>query len=69
MDTIDEVIGEALSYDNDIKGIVPKIDKTSVFIIIKEHKTNFPKKIKCRLPNPFQSHFDWVKKTFTRPYK
>ena len=56
--TLDLINKEAqqIITNNRIKGKIPKLDDSSAFITIKDHKSTFPRITKCRLLNPSKSH-------------
>ena len=47
---------------NNLKGKIPRYDKTPAYVTIKDHKPDFPKKLKCRLINPSKTHIGRISK-------
>ena len=62
--TIDSINSEAESLicTNKIKGKIRKINTNNAFISIKDHKSNFPYSIKCRLLNPSKTSIGKISK-------
>ena len=61
---INEINKEALSIIKEIKvsGKVKKIQNNSAFLTVKDHKTEFPNKVECRLINPIKSDLGKISK-------
>ena len=53
---------ETLLSVNEVKGKIRKMNTNNAFVTIKEHKSNFPYKINCRLLNPCKSSIRKISK-------
>ena len=53
---------------NGIRGKIPKLEEKQAFITIKDHKSDFPRNIKCRLINPSKTHLAKVSKKILDNY-
>jgi len=62
--TIDIINSEAetLLSINEVKGKIRKMNTNNAFITIKDHKSNFPYNIKCRVLNPCKSSIGKISK-------
>ena len=62
MDLINEDTQQIIT-NNRIKVKIPKLDDSTAFITIKDHKSTFSRITKCRLLNPSKSYLGKVSKT------
>ena len=65
-ETVTKINDEAVMVINkvvDVKKVkIPKYDEKPAFITIKDHKPDFPRKVKCRLLNPSKTHIARISK-------
>ena len=61
LDAINEEAKEMIKKAS-ATGKIPKFSKTPAFVSIKDHKPDFPHKIKCRLVNPAKTHIGKISK-------